>query len=829
MRASVTAPVVAALFSLIPSSAFGVEFHPGYSRDNPPPSFYWHSDVPGSYNPWIDDIQMTLLEFPASNDGVSAYQGIQMLPEGYSTEYTEGPKMFTAGDTWEFVDLGTQNHLLTGTNWVHGKDYQYPENTWVLQFNGEGGFDTYRPSDHAFELGEYRGIAVEVSNLGDTYLIVDTYSKGMRQWLGKKHVGLIGLEPGDTDIIYFPFRRAEDKPPSGVADFFGHQHHLCGYPGGHLYGLVYSQMDSAHGVMGIKATVPTGVKKGNVKWTINRMWAGGRYDVPTMDRIRDAGHSEDAYEDDGSEDVYGQWKYDDWIGKLWDEQDAVDQYETLATYLSENPGPSTWNQWGGWAADDAPQLEATGWFRVEQYEGKWWFIDPDGRLFLSQGSLHMSANISQPAIDAGYTQERFSDEVYFPRLRAMGINTVGGNSSWKWHTGRIPYTYQIKTGLAPIDYTDILNIKKDGGGNGIGTVEDFNEWMVEHLSSARDYIADPYCIGVIVDNELNISEDGNTYSEPVAKIYFRAIRHALDQISQEVGRPHDPDHDPDVDPDHPEKSPIVMIDPASNGGEWMAHYCDVLAQHRMEGHYPNLHKTEWNKPVGQFAFTMGNMDVGVAHYGLTMFLNQRHRAQGAVNYMALAYSHPQNIACHLYSYMKTTARPLTEFRMLVNKSDTTDYYLAEYLGAMGDYMYRIHMGWEIPEWQSPQVPEPPDDRVIASGVEPDGTGGTDPGDPDGGNPDGASDAGCGCQAAGQPLGSGLWWLLLSAVVARSARSRRKAARSRKPHSRRAQGKLSSHWLGVRKAPRGGSMCYGRRHETPALQHVDDRPEWLGQI
>jgi len=25
-------------------------------------------------------------------------------------------------------------------------------------------------------------------------------------------------------------------------------------------------------------------------------------------------------------------------------------------------------------------LEATGFFRVEKYKGRWWFVDPDGRL-----------------------------------------------------------------------------------------------------------------------------------------------------------------------------------------------------------------------------------------------------------------------------------------------------------------------------------------------------------------------------------------------------------------------------------------------------------------
>ena len=32
------------------------------------------------------------------------------------------------------------------------------------------------------------------------------------------------------------------------------------------------------------------------------------------------------------------------------------------------------------------QAKATGFFRVEQIDGKWWFVDPDGHLFLSTGS-----------------------------------------------------------------------------------------------------------------------------------------------------------------------------------------------------------------------------------------------------------------------------------------------------------------------------------------------------------------------------------------------------------------------------------------------------------
>jgi hypothetical protein len=86
------------------------------------------------------------------------------------------------------------------------------------------------------------------------------------------------------------------------------------------------------------------------------------------------------------------------------------------------------------------------------------------------------------------------------------------------------------------------------------------------------------------------------------------------------------------------------------------------------------------------------------------------------NFMRIAYAHPNNIACHMYAYMKTTARPLTEFRFVVSKTDTTDYWLVAYLRALGNDMYRIHMGEEIPNRTSPVIPEPPIDRLKASEV-----------------------------------------------------------------------------------------------------------------
>ena len=43
----------------------------------------------------------------------------------------------------------------------------------------------------------------------------------------------------------------------------------------------------------------------------------------------------------------------------------------------------TLDRFGGWA--DGPKLNATGAFRTEKLDSKWWLVDPDGRLFFSLG------------------------------------------------------------------------------------------------------------------------------------------------------------------------------------------------------------------------------------------------------------------------------------------------------------------------------------------------------------------------------------------------------------------------------------------------------------
>ena len=71
------------------------------------------------------------------------------------------------------------------------------------------------------------------------------------------------------------------------------------------------------------------------------------------------------------------------------------------------------DQYGGWKG---VQGEATGFFRVEEIGGRWWYVTPEGNVFLSVGVNH-----------ADYREDYSPEYVDFVRshLQDWGFNTVG--------------------------------------------------------------------------------------------------------------------------------------------------------------------------------------------------------------------------------------------------------------------------------------------------------------------------------------------------------------------------------------------------------------------
>jgi hypothetical protein len=85
-------------------------------------------------------------------------------------------------------------------------------------------------------------------------------------------------------------------------------------------------------------------------------------------------------------DQFGQWIAADWPGKIIGL--AQLQKEWASEDAALGAGDFGFCKYGGYLNT---RTKATGYFRVEQIDGQWWFVDPDGHLFYSTSSTGMGA------------------------------------------------------------------------------------------------------------------------------------------------------------------------------------------------------------------------------------------------------------------------------------------------------------------------------------------------------------------------------------------------------------------------------------------------------
>ncbi len=256
-------------------------------------------------------------------------------------------------------------------------------------------------------------------------------------------------------------------------------------------------------------------------------------------------------------DRFGQFKHDEWPGKIHDEKELSASRAAEEAWLKENgesPIPDA-DRFGGWKG--GPRLQATGFFRTEKVNGKWWLVDPDGHLFFSHGvdCVRVSASTgigfrekyfewvpesgdpvfgrfrgrnSWPAAHGFY-----KDPAHLPydtydfaranavrkygagwqalcaarahdRIRAWGLNTI---ANWSdpaiYGLGRTPYVATFNTSGPAIE----------GSTGWWGKLRDpFAPAFIENVKrrsaeEAKRTGSDPWCMGWFVDNELSWGHD----------------------------------------------------------------------------------------------------------------------------------------------------------------------------------------------------------------------------------------------------------------------------------------------------------------------------------
>jgi hypothetical protein len=82
-------------------------------------------------------------------------------------------------------------------------------------------------------------------------------------------------------------------------------------------------------------------------------------------------------------DELGEYIHRDWPGKTHAVAELAAARQTEDKDLKAHARPKNWNRYGGWS--EGPKLKATGFFHVQKRQGKWWLVDPAGKLFWSHG------------------------------------------------------------------------------------------------------------------------------------------------------------------------------------------------------------------------------------------------------------------------------------------------------------------------------------------------------------------------------------------------------------------------------------------------------------
>ena len=251
-------------------------------------------------------------------------------------------------------------------------------------------------------------------------------------------------------------------------------------------------------------------------------------------------------------DRYGQFKHEEWKGKIHSDADLEKARKAEETDLAANPGPDGLDKFGGWA--DGPKYEATGHFRVEKIDGKWWLIDPEGRLFWSHGVVRVSPSSAITPLDGRldyfewlpeensdygkfyYTHDALLKPYYTARkikrtydfsssnlyrkygkdylsiysdlahrrLRSWGLNTIANSSDIDiCKMDRTPYIDRIEINESPV---------LEGAKGGWWNVRDpfdpgFEQEIRRKLEGVKERLDDPWCIGYFVDNEMKWHND----------------------------------------------------------------------------------------------------------------------------------------------------------------------------------------------------------------------------------------------------------------------------------------------------------------------------------
>ena len=406
-----------------------------------------------------------------------------------------------------------------------------------------------------WDLSAFEYIALDVKNVGtnEATLCCRVDNTGAD---GRKNCNTssVTLKPGESGVLKVEFNR-KPKMASDIK-LFG----MRGYP--KPFGYREPAIDPSR-VNNLVIFV--GRPKADHAFVIDNIRAGGVYEPPKV-----AATAANFFP---FIDTFGQYIHKDWPGKTHSLDDLPVRLKAEREDLAAKPGPAGWNQFGGWAR--GPTLKVTGFFYPAKHKGKWWLVDPEGKLFFSHGIDCVRAGDITPIDDRthwfqdfagdkpefkgffhrqgrvvrGYYQgkrpvsfnftaanalRKYGDdwlpkygEMAHRRLRSWGLNTIANWSDSRIYLmkqpRRTPYVVAVHFASRSLEgsrgywrkFSDVFD-------------PDFKAKLRARMArEASTTAGDPWCIGYFIDNELSWGGDVSLAAAALASPPDQAAKKAF--------------------------------------------------------------------------------------------------------------------------------------------------------------------------------------------------------------------------------------------------------------------------------------------------------------
>ncbi len=276
------------------------------------------------------------------------------------------------------------------------------------------GIKLYRTENNLWNLTDYHQVLADVSNLSEKDLQVEMFvgndPDGLIRWYCSDYVD---LEPGETKTITVNL--------SWTPWVFSPQPEVVGMRG--VPGIIKTDLE-AIGELQFNTRYATT----NSAFAVDNIIAKGKTPVKDPKGFFPF------------VDEFGQYKHRDWIDKIHSDQELKHKDSLELVELQQKASPLNRNKYGGWTK--GPKLKATGFFRTEKNNDKWWMVDPEGYLFWTAGLNCVSSESATTGVEH---REHYFEKL--PEVDHKNFKDFYEKSEWATHgfyKGKTPYnTYNF--------------------------------------------------------------------------------------------------------------------------------------------------------------------------------------------------------------------------------------------------------------------------------------------------------------------------------------------------------------------------------------------------